>query len=106
MKHRRGAESIDRFLETAGTEKGIDFRIFALQRSANWRVMQDHDPALSLQLNHGLLEANGVTDRFLHELLNQRLTPSVQHPPAETAAEPADPRESNSGDFDGFTVEH
>jgi hypothetical protein len=25
MKHRRGAESIDRFLETTGTEKSVDF---------------------------------------------------------------------------------
>ena len=39
MKHRRGAESIDRFLETAGTEKSVDFGIFALQRSANPGVM-------------------------------------------------------------------
>jgi len=31
-------------------------------------------------------------------LFNQRLTPRVQHPPAETAAEPTDARESHTGE--------
>ena len=57
-----GAESVDRFFETAGTEEGVDFRIFALQRRANWRVMEDRYPALIFQLEQSMLEANGVAD--------------------------------------------
>jgi hypothetical protein len=47
-----------------------------------------------------------VTDRFLHELFDQRLAPCVQHPPTKTAAEPTNPGESNASDFDRFTIEH
>src|SRR5215470_52249 len=39
----RGSESVDRFFETTGAEESVDFRIFALQRCSNWRVMQDHN---------------------------------------------------------------
>lgn len=62
MEYCRGAESVDRFFQATGTEEGKDFRVFSLQGRANWRIMQHHDPALSLQLHQGLLEANGVAD--------------------------------------------
>ena len=68
--------------------------------------MQDHNSPLTLQLHQRLLEANGVANRFLHKLFNQRLAPCVQHSPAETAAEPTDPCKPNAGDFDCFTIEH
>jgi hypothetical protein len=57
-----GPKSVDRFFKTTGTEEGIDFRIFALQRRSNWGVVQNHYSALSLQLDQGLLQANGVAD--------------------------------------------
>src|SRR4029453_9471695 len=104
MEYCAYTESVDRFFETTGTEEGIYFRIFPLQRGSNRGVMQDHDPALGLQLDQCLLKANGVADLFLHKLFYQRLAPCVQHPPTESAAEPADSRKSNARDFDGFTV--
>jgi len=106
MENCGDAKSVDWFFEAAGTKEGINFRIFALQRSANWRVMQNHDSAIGLQLHQRLLQANGMADLFLHELFNQRLAPRVQHPPAETAAETTDSRKSNTSDFDGFAIEH
>ena len=39
--------------------------------------MQDHDPPFRLQLGKRLLQANSVADRFLNELLNERLAPCV-----------------------------
>jgi len=62
VEYRGGAKSVDRFFEATGAEKGVDFRIFPLQRRANWRVVQDDYPAFSLQLYQGLLETNGVAD--------------------------------------------
>src|SRR5215510_12220777 len=106
MENCGDAKSVDWFFEAAGTKEGINFMIFALQRSANWRVMQNHDSAIGLQLHQRLLQANGMADLFLHELFNQRLAPRVQHPPAETAAETTDSRKSNTSDFDGFAIEH
>src|SRR4029078_12378504 len=100
------AKSVDRFFKTARTEEGIDFRIFPLQRRSNWGIMQDHYPAFSLQLDQRLLETNNVANLFLYAFLDQRLAPRIQHPAAKAAAEAADPRESNTGDFDGFPVKH
>jgi hypothetical protein len=59
-----GAESVDWFFETTGTEESVDFRIFSLQCRSNWGVMQDHYSALSLQLDQGLFQSNGVADWF------------------------------------------
>src|SRR6516164_11478929 len=101
MKDRRGEESIDRFLETAGTEKGIHLRSFALQRSADRRVLKNPDPALRLQLRQRLLQAKCVTDRFLHELFDQRLTHafSIRRPkPAPNPQIPANPTPAISTD--------
>src|SRR5437762_6191986 len=47
-----------------------------------------------------------VTDRLLDELFNERFAPGVQHSSPETAAESSDSSETNSRDFDGFSVKH
>jgi hypothetical protein len=62
VEHCGGAESINWFFESAGTEKGINFGILALQGGANRRVMQDHDALLHLELHQRLLETNGMAD--------------------------------------------
>src|SRR3954470_10424057 len=62
VEHCGRAESIYRFFQTTRTEEGINFRIFAFQCRSNRRVMQDHYPALSLQLDQSLLEANSVAN--------------------------------------------
>src|SRR5262249_56119633 len=94
MENCGDAKSVDWFFEAAGTKEGINFRIFALQRSANWRVMQNHDSAIGLQLHQRLLQANGMADLFLHELFNQRLAPPLHHPPPQTP--PPTPASPNS----------
>src|SRR5690606_27117804 len=45
-------------------------------------------------------------DRFLDELLDERLAPGVEHGRSESASKTADPRKTNPIDLMTFTVEH
>src|SRR5438552_13843021 len=69
VKDRTDAKSIDWLLQAAGTEKGKNFRIFSLQRGADWRVMEDRDFPIGLQFGERLFEANSVIDGFLTNCL-------------------------------------
>ena len=77
MKDGVNSKTVDWLFQTTRSEEGKNFRIFSLQRGADWRVMQDRHSPICLQFNKRLLEANGVINRFLYELFNERLAPSV-----------------------------
>lgn len=96
VKHGAYSKPIDWLFQSAGPEKSKNFRIFPVQRRADGRVMEHSDTAFGLQFGERLFQANGVTDGFLNELFNERLTPRVQHSPAEAAAETGDTGKADS----------
>ena len=106
VKDRTDAKSIDWLLQAAGTEKGKNFRIFSLQRGADWRVMQDRHSPICLQFNKRLLEANGVINRFLYDPNQFSSSMFMVHPPPKTAAESRDASEADSADFNGLAIQH
>ena len=68
--------------------------------------MQHGYTTFGLQFGERLFQANGVTDGFLDEFFNERLTLRVQHSPAEAAAETGDSGKTDSCNFDGLAIEH
>jgi hypothetical protein len=105
VKNCGDAEAVDRFLETAATEKRVDFWIFTDESSPNRGVMQNGNPPIGLEFRQRLLESHDVIDCFLNELYDERFAPRIQHPAAEPAGECANAGETNARDFDRFAVE-
>ena len=52
------------------------------------------------------LEFERLVHRLVHELLDDRLAPGAEGARAESAAEPFDPRNADSSELDGVSVEH
>src|ERR1051326_7546162 len=68
--------------------------------------MQHYDALFGLQFGQRLLQANRMAARLLDKWFNERFAPGIEHSATKTAAESRNASETNSGDFDGFTIEH
>jgi len=100
------AKTINRLFQPGGTKKRKNFRIFALNRCPNRRVMKNGNFFFGFQFRERLFETDGVIDCFFDELLDQRFAPRIQHAPAKTPAKPANTGEANPADFGAFAIQH
>src|SRR5215475_10074746 len=85
VKHGVHAISVDRFLQSAGTEKREDLRRFSFHGASNRRVMQQGNALLRSQACQRRLEFQRLVHGFLHERLDRVLAPWSKRTAAEAA---------------------
>ena len=106
VKYRAHPKTIDRLFQSSRAEKRINLRRLAFAGLADRRVVQQRHSTICLQFDKSLLEAHSVIDCLLYKFFHKRFSPSIEHATTKTAAEPADAGETNTFDFDAFSVEH
>lgn len=75
MEHSVQRETIERLFQVAAAEKWINFQRLICHGCFNWCVMQQSKPMLCPQSRESRLELESLLKCFMHELLNDLLTP-------------------------------
>src|SRR4051794_37743928 len=102
----RHREPIDRILEPARSDERINFERLTLYRLLDRSVVQQCDARGGTQADQRGLELQGLVDRFVDELLDDRFTPGAQRARAEAATEALDAGNADARELDGIAIEH
>src|SRR5687768_15335307 len=101
MKDGADAIAIDGLFQAARAEIRKDFRWLPLDRTADWRIVQNRDATVRSKARQGRFQFQRFVNRFLHELFDDVLAPGPQRSSTESAGKSLDAGKADSLDLGG-----
>src|SRR5262245_16888868 len=106
VKHKRHRITADWLFQTTRSDERIDLERLTRDGLLDRRVVKKRDQSSRPQSRQRGFELERLGDRFVHEVLDHRLTPGAERMSTEPSAESFDPGDADPEQLAGVAVEN